>query len=86
MLEFDSEGSVGSWSNDVLGLLDIRQRMRIRGRGSETGGARGSGSSRMANLARSRMCLHREGAKTSDSHSTSGELPNTVDRHAGAVI
>ena len=83
VVELESQCGIGRWTDDVLRLMDIRQRMRVGGRRRNAGGASGGSCSGIADLTCSGMRLQRKGTQPSRALSPSGELPDAFDRRAG---
>src|SRR5450759_650356 len=78
-----SQCGIGRWPDDVLCLMDIRQRMRVRARRRNARGAGGGSRSGIADLTCSGMRLHGKGAQPSRALTATGELPDAFNRRTG---
>lgn len=83
VVELTSQCRIGRWTDDVLRLMDIRQRMRVGARRRKAGGASGGSCSGIADLTCSGMRLQGKGTQPSRALSPAGELPDAIDRRAG---
>ena len=83
VVELKSQCGVGRWTDDVLGLMDVRQGMRV-GAGRRNSRRTSSGSCRgLVNLTRGGMRLHGKGTQPGRALSPSRELTDALDRRTG---
>ncbi len=80
VVELKSQGGIGRWADNVLCLMDIRQRMRVCARRRKARGASGGGSSGIADLTCSGIRLHGKGTQPGRAPAPAGEHPDAIDR------
>src|SRR5512143_1937643 len=80
VLELKCQGGIGRWTQNVFGLVDIRQGMRVGARRRKARGASGGGGSGIGGLACSGKRRQGKGAQLSRSLPPGGKHPNALNR------
>ena len=86
VVELKRQGRIGRWTHNVLGLLDIRQRMGVCARSCKARSASGGGGGRITDLPSSGKRCQSKGAKQSRALSPTGKHPDAFNRRAWSGI
>jgi hypothetical protein len=80
LVELKSQRGIGCWTDNVFGLLHIRQRMRVCARSRKSRGASGGGCSRVADLTCGGKRPECQGAQPGRALSPTGKHPYAFNR------
>jgi hypothetical protein len=86
VVELKGQGGIGRWADNVLGLMDIRQWMRVCGRGSKARGASGVSCGRITGLPCCEKRFPCQGAQPSRAIFPTGKPPDAFNRSPRAGI